>query len=159
MRNTTIASVEEAQKRVHQVSLLLPLSSISDSWLRLSVLGSLPAPYLVDSVPASFFLVVYHTSMSWCRKKDEHSVLLCSTVLLRIRVGRASKGSLLARQRAASTFIPYFGIDLAPLQKCPLLTFCCVVILRNANGSFMYSVPMLDVRKAQKRTCDHWALF
>ena len=99
MRNTITASVEEAQKRVHQVSLLLPLSSISDSWLRLSVLGSLPAPYLVDSVPASFFLVVYHTSMSWCRKKDEHSVLLCSTVLLRIRVGRASKGSLLAKQR------------------------------------------------------------
>ena len=84
-------------KRVHQVPLLLPLSSISDSWLRLSVLGSLPAPYLVDSVPASSFLVVYHTSMS-CRKKDEHPVLY-STVLLRIRVGRlASKGSLLARQ-------------------------------------------------------------
>ena len=148
MRNTTTAW-GEAQKRVHQVSLLLPLSSISDSWLRLSVLGSLPAPYLVDSVPASSFLVVYHTSMSWCRKKDEHSVLLYSTaLLLRIRVGRASKGSLLARQHAASTFIPYFGIDLAPLQKCPLLTFCCVVILRNANGSrrsFMYSVPMLDI--------------
>ena len=143
MRNTTTAW-GEAQKRVHQVSLLLPLSSISDSWLRLSVLGSLPAPYLVDSVPASFFLVVYHTSMSWCRKKR----WTFSPVLLRIRVGRASKGSLLARQRAASTFIPYFGIDLAPLQKCPLLTFCCVVILRNANGSrrsFMYSVPMLDI--------------
>ena len=41
LENQTIEKAKQ-QKRVHQVTLLLPLSSISDRWLSLSVLGSVP---------------------------------------------------------------------------------------------------------------------